>query len=83
MKITTQQMKELLIETFDLEMSPDEIDDDMAIVGDGLDLDSVDVLEIVTVVERRFKIKIKNEEMKKSHFASVGALTAFLNSYAS
>lgn len=83
MAITTKQVKELLVETFELEQSPDEIDDDTAIIGSGLDLTSVDVLEIVIQIEKRFKIKIKNQDIKKQSFSSISELTSFLNSYKS
>jgi acyl carrier protein len=79
--IATHQVKELLIKTFHLEMSVSEISDDMKIIGEGLELDSVDVLEIITQVDRQFKIKIKNADIKKNSFSSVAELTQFLNTY--
>jgi acyl carrier protein len=81
MAITTKQVKELLVETFELDQSPDEIADNTAIIGSGLHLTSVDVLEIVSQVDKRFKIKIKNQDIKKDSFASVAQLTQFLNGY--
>ena len=69
----------MLIETFDLELESNEITDDMSIVGEGLQLDSVDVLEIVVQVEKRFKIKIKNEDVKPVNFKAVNTLTQLIN----
>jgi len=79
--ITSTQVKELLIKTFNREMSVSEIADDMKIIGEGLELDSVDVLEIITQIDRQFKIKIKNADIKKNSFASVAELTQFLNGF--
>jgi len=83
MSITSAQLKKLLIDTFELDYTVDEIDDDMQIVGDGLELDSVDVLEIVSQIDKQFKIKIKNQDISSNAFSSVGELTKFLNSYSS
>lgn len=41
-------LKEQLIEALNLEdMTPDDIDTDMPLFGDGLGLDSIDALEII------------------------------------
>lgn len=74
-------MKELLVKTFDLPQSVEEIPDDIAIIGEGLELDSVDVLEIVSQIDRQLGIKIKNEDIKKQAFSSIASLTEFLNAY--
>jgi acyl carrier protein len=81
MEISITQMKQLLIDTFDLEYTVDEIPDDMKIVGEGLELDSVDVLEIISKIYREFNIKIKNQDINPKIFASVAALTQFVNQY--
>lgn len=79
--IETADMKRLLIETFDLEEDVNDIPDSMAIIGDGLELDSVDALEIVVQIEKKFKKKIKNEDIKMDYFKSVKSLTDFINQY--
>ncbi len=76
---TTTQVKELLINTFELDMTSADISDDMAIIGDGLDLDSVDMLEIVSQVEKKLGVKIRNEAIKKENFSSILNLTKFIN----
>ncbi len=79
MNISTLQIKELLVKTFDLELDPAQMSDDTKIIGDGLELDSVDVLEIISQVDKHFKIKVKGEDIKKNSFSTVGELTNFLN----
>jgi len=81
MKITLEQMKSMLIDAFNLEMEPSEITEDTIIVGDGLELDSVDTLEIIVELDKRFQIKIPNTEIKPEAFQSVGKLIEFANKY--
>lgn len=63
----------------DLKLGPDvPIHDDMPLVGGDFELDSLDIVLLVTSVEKEFGIKIANETIGKDAFASVGALVQFL-----
>lgn len=55
-----------------------EVGDDMPLVGGEYDLDSLDILLLVTNLEREFGIKIPNESLGREAFASVGTLSAFV-----
>lgn len=78
-EITTDQLKKLLIDTFELEHNVNEIDDHMAIVEEGLELTSVDVLEIVVQVEKNFSIKLPADNIKKEAFFNIQSLTDYIN----
>jgi acyl carrier protein len=56
------------------------IADDMPLIGGEYDLDSLDILLIVTSVEKEFGIKIPSEVVGRSAFATVSTLTAFVES---
>ena len=79
--ITTHDLKVKLIEGLNLEdMTPDEIEDEMALFGDdGLGLDSVDAIEVTLMLENEFGVKITNMEEAESIFASSSSLTAYIN----
>lgn len=55
------------------------IADDMPLIGGEYDLDSLDILLIVTSIEKEFGIKIPNESVGRSAFASVTTLAAFVD----
>lgn len=69
----------LVIEALNMEMSPDEIEPDAPLFGEGLGLDSIDVLEISLLVSKRygFQMTADNPDNAKI-FASVRALTAHI-----
>ena len=71
-------VKMLLIEGLRLDRRPDEIASDAPIFGEGLGLDSIDVLELVVLVEERFGVTIPDEEVGQRAFASVAALVDFI-----
>lgn len=78
-----QRVKEMIIERLKLEgMSPDQIDDQAPLFGEGLGLDSIDALELVLGIEQSFGVKIEDEAAGMKAFKSVQALTDFIAEHA-
>jgi acyl carrier protein len=71
------QIKRILIRDLKLEDSR-LITDDMPLIGGDFDLDSLDILLLVTSIERHFGIKIPNESIGREAFANVATLAAFV-----
>jgi len=44
----------------------------------GLGLDSVDILEVVVAIEQHFHVRIKNAEMGRKYFSSIGSIAEFV-----
>ena len=72
------EVKELLATGLRLEVGPEDIADDSPIFGDGLGLDSIDALELVVLIEERFRVAIPDEDVGREAFASVNALVDFI-----
>jgi acyl carrier protein len=74
------QLKRLIIESLNLEdMTPEMIGDESPLIGDdGLGLDSVDALELVVAMEKKFGLRIEGQERLREAFASVAGLAAFV-----
>ncbi len=73
------RVKEMVIERLKLEgMTPDQIEDEAPLFGDGLGLDSIDALELVLGIEQVFGVKIEDEAAGLKAFKSVRALTDFI-----
>lgn len=72
-------LKELIVSTLKLEdVKPQDLADDEPLIGSGLNLDSIDALELVVAIEKRFGIKITSSEESRQALASVSALAAFI-----
>ncbi|BET69416.1 hypothetical protein ASA1KI_43340 [Opitutales bacterium ASA1] len=75
----TLRLKRIIVETLKLEgVQPEEIDENEPLVGSGLSLDSLDVLELVMRIEKEFGIKIKSSEESREALASVAHLAEFI-----
>lgn len=81
MSITSEKLKEVLIEGLKLEdITPNEICDDDALFGDdGLGLDSVDSIELVLILEKEFGVKVDDPKDYNTIFASINNLLTFIN----
>lgn len=76
-----QELKAFIIETMNLEdITPADIGDDMPLFADdGLGLDSIDALELVLGLKKKYGIVIEaNDEASRQHLRSVSSLAALL-----
>src|SRR5262245_10813308 len=52
---------------------------DTPLLGGDHDLDSLDILMLLTSVEKEFNIKIPNDEIRRDAFNNVGTLAAYID----
>lgn len=74
------EIKNLIISTLNLdELTPDDIETDAPLFGDGLGLDSIDALELGLAVKNEYGVVLsaESEEMRQ-HFFSVATLASSL-----
>ena len=75
-----REIKQLIIDSLNLEgLTPDDIDDQAPLFGDGLGLDSIDALELGLAIKGRYGIVLSADDADtRRHFASVEALAALV-----
>lgn len=75
------ELKQRIIEALNLEeMTPDDIDTDAPLFGDdGLGLDSIDALELIVLMEKRYGIKLASPAEGKAIFKSVRTIAEYVN----
>jgi acyl carrier protein len=52
----------LLVESLNLDMTPESIDPQAPLYGDGLGLDSIDILEVALVVSQRYGFQLRSDD---------------------
>ena len=75
-----EEIKHALVESLRLPISVAEIENGMSLFGEGLGLDSIDVLEFVLEMERRFGVSITDDETGQRVLRSVDTIADFIMS---
>jgi len=72
------EIKQAIVRSLRLPMSPDEIGDATPLFGEGLGLDSIDVLELVLEIERSFGVSIGDEQTGARVLRSVDTIADYI-----
>ena len=74
-----EQLKAQIIEALNFEdMTPTDIETDAPLFGEGLGLDSIDALELIVLLERKYGIKLKDPNKGKEVFKSINVMAKFI-----
>jgi len=69
----------LIIEAVNLERGPDTLDPEARLFGEGLGLDSIDLLEIALAVSKKYGFQLRSDNpVNERIFASLRALSAHI-----
>jgi acyl carrier protein len=70
------RLRTMLVDGLELPVDADRIEDDQPLFGRGLELDSLDTLEIVSLVEEEFEVYITDDD--KSVFGSINKVADYI-----
>jgi len=82
MKQLVEELKVKLIELLNLpDVTPATFDENARLVGGDLGIDSIDVLEMVVMVEKDYGVVINSQEVGEKVFASLTSLAAYIQTH--
>lgn len=74
-----RELAMLITEALNLEVAPEDIDPAAPLYGEGLGLDSIDILEVALVISKQYGIQLKaDSEANHTIFRSLNALSEFV-----
>lgn len=74
-----REVAQLLIECLNLEVTADQIAPDAPLYGEGLGLDSIDVLEVALAVSKRYDLQLRSDsEDNEIIFSSLRSLADYI-----
>ena len=78
----TAEVAGLITEALNLEVAPADIDPDKPLYGDGLGLDSIDILEIALVVSKRYGVQLRADSAENVRiFSSLRQLVDYITAH--
>jgi acyl carrier protein len=60
-------------------MTPEDIDNEAPLFGEGLGLDSIDALELIVMIEKNYGIRLANPAEGKAIFQSVATIADYVS----
>lgn len=74
-----EELKQQIIGALNFEdMLPEDIDADAPLFREGLGLDSIDALELIVLMERKYGIRLKDPKQGKEIFRSVRTMAEYI-----
>ena len=78
----TAEVAGLIVEALNLELSAADIDPDKPLYGEGLGLDSIDILEIALVVSKQYGVQLRaDSEENVRIFGSLRQLVDYIGAH--
>lgn len=73
------EVAQLMVECLNLEVTADQIAPDAPLYGDGLGLDSIDVLEVALVLSKHYGLQLRSDSTDNQHiFSSLRSLSDYI-----
>jgi acyl carrier protein len=74
-----KELAQLIVTALNLEVSAEDIQPDAPLYGDGLGLDSIDILELSLTISKTYGIQIKSDDADNSKiFSSLRTLNEYI-----
>jgi acyl carrier protein len=72
----------LIVDAVNLDCTPDEIDPEAPLFGEGLGLDSIDLLEVALAISQKYGFKLRSDdENNKVTFSCLRALSRYVEKH--
>jgi len=82
MEALVLELKKKIIDTLNLvDVTPDDFDERGQLIGGDLGIDSIDVLELVMMLEKDYGVEIDSKELGVKVFESVAALAKYVHEH--
>lgn len=76
---SVNQLKKLIAEDLDVNLKADEIDENAPLFEDGLGLDSIAVVELISLIEQKFGFQFVDSELNPECFSSLKVLAGVID----
>ena len=76
------ELAQLIVTSLNLEITADQIDLDAPLYGEGLGLDSIDILELSLAISKTYGLQLKSDEAEENQvFKSLRTLNLYIQQH--
>ena len=76
-----EQVKRIVAEDLDVNLSYEEIDDNVPLFEEGLALDSVILVELISFIEKRFNIELRDDVLNMETFHNLQSVARVIREH--
>lgn len=77
-----KELAQLIVTSLNLEVTADEIEPDAPLYGEGLGLDSIDILELSLAISKTYGLQLKSDDADNSKiFSSLSSLNQYIQQH--
>jgi acyl carrier protein len=77
-----KELAQLIVTSLNLEVSADEIEAEAPLYGEGLGLDSIDILELSLAISKTYGVQLKSDDTDNSKvFSSLRSLNSYIQQH--
>ena len=77
-QVVLDQIKRIVIEDLDLNLTYEDLDDTVPLFEDGLALDSVILVELISFIESRFEIQLQDDMLNTEAFKNLKSIARII-----
>jgi acyl carrier protein len=77
-QVIVKQLKDIIANQLDVNLTYDEIDENVSLFEDGLGLDSIAIVDLIVSIEKTFSLSIEDEELNTGLFKNLNVLAEFV-----
>lgn len=77
-----KELAQLIVTSLNLEVSADDIEPDAPLYGEGLGLDSIDILELSLAISKTYGLRLKSDDADNNKiFSSLRSLNQYIQQH--
>ena len=77
-QVTVEKLKTIIADDLDVNLKKEEIDENASLFEGGLGLDSIVIVELISLIEEKFGIEFSDLELNPEYFSSLRVLAEFV-----
>ena len=73
------ELKKIIAERLDVNIKQEEISEDAPLFEEGLGLDSIAIVEFITLIEEQFDFEFEEDELEMERFKDIRTVAGFIS----